>query len=119
MSFQKSDRKFQRCAGMSALRRQRMSFDGTHLLQEVTQREPAKVVALKLGCTPRHARNVQRGECATSWPIFLNAAMEYPEVRDFVAQWLGLAQSGDPGADRVLDQIRRMVANLPESGDRE
>jgi hypothetical protein len=95
----------------------RLEEEGSPILRAIARREPAKVVASKLGFRPRHVYNLREGECGTSWPHFILAAMHDATLRDLVGRWLGFTQSHDPRSQETLAQIRKLMATLPESGD--
>jgi hypothetical protein len=92
--------------------------EGQAIVQKATMREPAKVVALRVGATPRQVYNWREGECQPRWPQFIALALEYPELRAAVARWLNLTDKNAPDAAAALDAIRRLVERMPEEGDR-
>jgi len=95
----------------------RIREEGGDLIRVIARREPAKVVALKTGTTPRHAYNLRYQECEPRWLTFIALAQQYPELRAAVARWLGLAEKSDPRAGQALEQIKRIVETIPEEGD--
>lgn len=92
--------------------------EGSDLIRQVARSEPAKVVAIRAGITPRHVANLREGECQPRWLHFIALAQQYPELRAAVARWLDLGNPQSPSAEALLDQIRRMVDSHPEEGDR-
>lgn len=109
-------RKFQQGTRMSAALRH-IEDEGASLIRYVANREPAKVVALKIGKTPRQVYNLREGETETGWLTFVAMAMNYPEVRAALARWLNLSEKNSPAAAHALDVLRRLAANMAEEGD--
>ena len=102
----------------TAVRRAEIEQEGRAIITQIAERESAKVFALKVGIKPRHSYNLREGETDTRWPTFVMMAMQYPELREAVGRWLGFVQSGDARATAAaLEQIRRIVATMPEEGD--
>jgi hypothetical protein len=90
--------------------------EGGEIIRQIARREPAKVIALRTGMTPRHVYNLREGECQPSWPYFIALAMEYPELKAAIAHWLHLDKT-DPAAVEAINQIRRIVDAMLEEGD--
>lgn len=83
-------------------------------LQEVVPRaiarEPAKVVALRTGYSPRHVQNMLTGQ--VTWrPVanFLTLAMEYPELREWVAKLPNMDLNHDPRAVALVREIEKFM----------
>lgn len=93
----------------------RIELEGGEIIRSVTRRQPAKVISLRTGITPRHVYNLREGECQPSWPYFIALALEYPELRAAIARWLNFDKG--PDAMRAMDEIRRIVETMPEEGD--
>lgn len=87
------------------------------VFRQAISRDSDKVVALKLGITPRHARNLKSGECGTGAPVLVMAGMEYPEIRDLLGQYLGLIHIDMKAANALKQQIEQLQATLPAAGD--
>jgi hypothetical protein len=79
-------------------------------------RRSAKVIALKVGATPKAVEKWRQGESIPSAPYFFALALEVPELRSLVCQWLNLAPN-DPRAKRIMDFIKAEVMQAPEEGD--
>jgi hypothetical protein len=79
-------------------------------------REPAKVIALRVGATPRAVEGWRNGYHGPTVPHFLALAQQHPEIRAFIARHLGFDA---PNAKATLESIKRMIDSLPEEGDRE
>lgn len=92
--------------------------EGAELIREVARREPAKVISLRTGITPRHVYNLREGECQPRWMHFIALAQQYPELRAAVARWLDLDNPQSPSAEALLDQIQKLVEGRAEEGDR-
>lgn len=76
------------------------------IIPQALQREPCKVIALKVGTTPRAAENWKQGDNCPTVPHFMMLAREYPELRAAVRRWLELEENHDPEAARLLNQIQ-------------
>ena len=107
-----------RVRGMSAALAH-IETEGREIIQRVTQRESAKIISLRTGITPRHVYNLRDGECQPRWMHFIALAQQYPELRGAVARWLSFDYPNSVSADAALDQIRRIVAALPDEGDQQ
>lgn len=114
MSFNEDRRKFQG-RHMTALRQ--MEAEGVPLIREAAAREPAKVLAFKIGKTPRHVYNLRDGECEPGWLAFIALAQNHAKLRDAVARWLNLDNKSSADAQRALDLLKRLAANMAEEGD--
>lgn len=62
------------------------------------EKQPAKVIALRLGVTERHVRGLQRREHGASAAAMLLLAQDDAELRYWIAQLLNL----DLNSDRAL-----------------
>lgn len=86
--------------------------EGSELIRSIARREPAKVIALKTGITPRHVYNLREevGQPNLGWPSFIALAKQYPELRMKVLEWLD-ASTGDSGDDpaRLADEIAKFL----------
>lgn len=80
------------------------------------KREPAKVIALRVGSTPRAVEGWRNGYHGPTVPHFLALAQQYPEIRAFIAKHLGFENA--PNAKATLESIRKMLEAMPEEGDR-
>jgi len=81
-------------------------------------RRSAKVIALKVGATPKAVEKWRQGDSLPSAPYFMALAREVPELRALVCEWLNLGPN-DPRAQRLMEFIKQEVFNAPEEGDRE
>lgn len=74
-------------------------------------RRSAKVIALRIGATPRTVKNWRESQNGMSVPHFIALAKEIPELRQKVMEWLD-ASTGDSGAhpEKVLDEIQSLLA---------
>ena len=115
MSFSKNSLKRQERAVDLA----RIRAEGGELIRDLTASEPAKAVAERTGLPARYVYNLREGAHQPSWPHLIALAQAYPELRAAIARWLNLNQPVGQQADRALGEIRRIVATLPEEGDRE
>ena len=103
MSFSKSrterERNYRKVQSMSAAVAY-IEAEGSELMREIARREPAKVIALKTGITPRHVYNLREevGQPNLGWPSFIALAKQYPELRMKVLEWLE-AHTGDNEQD--------------------
>lgn len=77
--------------------------------------ETAKVIALRVGATPRAVEGWRNGYHGPTVPHFLALAQQHPEIRAFIARHLGFDA---PNAKATLESIKRMLESLPEEGDR-
>ena len=91
--------------------------EGAPLIRQAVEQQSAKATALRVGATPRQVYNWREGECQPQWPYFIALAQQYPELRAAVARWLDLPLKESPVAEAALDQIRRIVQQMPEEGD--
>jgi hypothetical protein len=91
--------------------------EGAPVFQSGISNDNDKIVAKALDITPRHARNLKAGDCGTSWPVFILAAMDNPQLRDLIAKWLDLVPRDQTGALALADKIKRFAATLSEEGD--
>lgn len=123
MSFNKDEnggatvRRKLRGTGLMGQALRHIEEEGGSLIRLVTNREPAKVVALKIEKTPRQVYNLREGECETGWVTFMAMALNYPEVRAAVARWLNLTDKQSPRAEQAMKALRDLVAAMPEEGD--
>ena len=124
MSFNKREnehgtfsRRFRKAPPMTAIAIARIEEEGAQIMRSIASREPAKVFAEKVGLTPRHTYNLRDGECQPRWMHFIAMAQQYPELRAAVGRWLGFPDKESPVAEAALDQIRRIVQQMPEEGD--
>ena len=62
--------------------------EGGRLIRQAVQREPAKVIALRTGMTPRQVYNHREQECEPRWPAFLMLARSDPALRAWVLRQL-------------------------------
>jgi hypothetical protein len=86
--------------------------EGSELIRNIARREPAKVIALKTGITPRHVYNLREeiGQPNLGWPSFIALAKQYPELRTKVLEWLD-AHMGENDQDpaRLADEFARFL----------
>lgn len=73
------------------------------------QRESAKVIALRVGATPRAVENWRNGYHGPDVPHFIALAREIPELRAKVMEWMNAASEIDPDTDRLTIEIARLV----------
>jgi transcriptional regulator with XRE-family HTH domain len=73
-------------------------------------RRSAKVIALRVGTTPKAVENWRQGNNLPTIPHFIALARQYPELRVKVLEWLD-ASTGDSGEDpsRLLNDIARFL----------
>jgi hypothetical protein len=76
-------------------------------------REPAKVIAFKLGKTPRCVEGARQGEHLTSLPVAIALARLYPEFREYLTRLMD-AETGESGEDPsfLMSEINRLAAKL-------
>jgi hypothetical protein len=76
-------------------------------------REPAKVLAFKVGVSKRTIESVKRNEHAISAGALIALAREYPGVKALVISLVN-AETGDSGENpaAVLDQIHKLLAKV-------
>ena len=79
---------------------------GAPLIRQAAQREPAKVIALKTGATPRQALAWRNAEHEPHWPYFMRLAQEDPELRAWVLEQLDVSE--DP--QRMLAVLANHMA---------
>jgi hypothetical protein len=114
MSFRKSrtdgERNYRKIQMSTALAH--IEVEGAELIRSIARREPAKVIALKTGITPRHVYNLREeiGQPQLAWPAFIAFAKQYPDLRTKVLEWLE-ASTGDNERDpaQVLNDIARLL----------
>jgi hypothetical protein len=75
------------------------------LVPQTLEREPAKVIALKIGTTPKAARNWKERENKPTVPHFIMLARQYPEIGAAVRRWLDMEQNHDPEAAQLLNMV--------------
>lgn len=92
--------------------------EGQEIIRDIAIREPAKVISIRTGITPRHAYNLREdiGQPKLAWPYFIMLAKQYPQLRTKVLEWLE-AETGDSGEDpqRLAAEI---AAFLSQRGQR-
>lgn len=73
-------------------------------------REPAKVIALKIGATPRCIHGLRQGEHIPRADLMIALAREYPLIRRRLIELMD-AEMGESGVDPqlVLDEIAKLV----------
>lgn len=107
MSFNQDSRKVQRMTAALA----RMEFEGAELIRDIARREPAKVIALRSGATPRQAYNWREAECQPRWPHFIALAQHYPDLKAKILAWLG--ENSEEGtrddSEKVLHEIQTLL----------
>ena len=116
MSFKYFHRKF-RSGAPDMLNAAVIEREGAPLIRQAAELQSAKVTADRVGATPRQVYNWREGECQPQWPYLIMLAREYPELRAAVGRWLGFPEKEHPVAEAALDQIRRIVQQMPEEGD--
>lgn len=115
MSGQSDYRKMHGVRMNSAALRAEIEQQGGEIIAKIARREPAKILAFKIGIKPRHSYNLRTERPASEWPTFLLMAQQYPELRAWVAKQLGFDSS--PDAVAKLECIKRMIESMPEEGD--
>lgn len=117
MSFNVNSRKVQRGAMTAALAR--IEEEGGDIIRRLARQTPAKELARVGDMTPRHAYNLQDGQCQPRWVTFIALAREYPELRSAVARWVGLEPSQQVAALRadLIAEIERRLQTAPEAGN--
>lgn len=94
----------------------RIEDEGRDLIARAAHREPAKVLARKIGRSPRHVDNLRAGANEPRWPTLIALAMQSPELRSAIGRWLGFEQTA-PDVQRAIDELRRYVEARAEEGD--
>lgn len=81
------------------------------IVPELLRREQrsAKVIALRVGSTPRAVENWKQGDNGPQVPSFIMLAREIPELKAVVRRWLELEEQHDPEAERLLNDLARYM----------
>ena len=94
---------------MNALAKKTVNFQ-TVKLRELTasalSREPAKVIALKLGISHRQVENLRSGLLLPHVPTFLEIAKRDPQLRAHVMAILG--GEAEAGSSASIDELVRI-----------
>ena len=105
-------RKIQPRPLQAAALRSRIEQEGREIVARIARREPAKLLAFNVGIRPRHSYNLRYAESDTRWPTFIMMAMQYPDLRAKVLEWLGAAgaEGSRDDAGRVLHEIAALLS---------
>jgi hypothetical protein len=79
-------------------------------LPALMPREPAKVIALKIGTTPRCIHGLRQGEHVARADVLLALGKRYPAIRQKIMELMD-AETGESGDDpsAVLSQIAQLA----------
>ena len=100
------------------LRGEKMSlaenFDDDDFRSEITgaiYRHPksAKVIALKVGASPRTVENWRDGISLPQLPHFFALAMEIPELRKLALRWLDADNGNGDDPEKLADEIAKFL----------
>ena len=91
--------------------RERLVSELPVLLQD--NRESAKVIALKIGTTPRCVQGLRQGEHVARSDVLIALARKYPPVKKLLLDLMD-AETGDSGdsPSEVLSKIQSLVRNI-------
>lgn len=70
---------------------------------------PAKVIALRIGATPRAVENWREGLNEPRGRMFFKLAMEVPELRGHALRWLDADNGNGEDPAKLLDQIQKLL----------
>ena len=73
------------------------------------ERRTAKIIALRVGSTPRAVENWREGYNMPSVPHFIALANEIPALKAKVLEWLGADSGGGSDPAKVLSEIQRLL----------
>lgn len=91
---------------MSALA-ERIEYEARELVPRVLADEPAKVIALRVGATPRAAKAWKNGDHLPQAAHMLMLARVYPEIGAAVRQWLDMHMHEEVAhAERLLRDVQ-------------
>jgi len=89
----------------------RLEQDFREPLPRALKGEPAKVIALKSGATPRTAKAWKGGDNLPQAHHMLMLAKAYPEIGAAVRQWLDSHVAEEPAeAERLLREIQGFLS---------
>ena len=103
MSFASSNRKLRAMTALAIVER-----EGRELIVRAARQEPVKVIARRIGRSPREVDNLRAGINAPSWLPFLALAQASPELRGFIARVLAFEER-DPRTEALLAEDRKSV----------